>query len=77
MIYNKKTISEDIIIEFFSLIKLNKSSDLLFDNEYQDSGIYNPELTEPDYTNAQNSALWKLHTLRVLLEFIRLFFNRI
>lgn len=50
---------------------------MLFDNEYQDSGIYNPELTEPDYTNAQNSALWELHTLRVLLEFIRLFFNRI
>lgn len=38
---------------------------MLFDNEYQDSGIYNPELTEPDYSNAQNSALWEIHTLRV------------
>jgi len=46
------------------LISLNKSSDLLFDNEYQDSGIYNPELNEPDYANAQNTSLWELHLLR-------------
>jgi hypothetical protein len=45
--------------------KLNKQSDLLFDSEYQDSGIYNPFLTEPDYVNAQNSSLWELHLLRV------------
>jgi hypothetical protein len=51
-----------IIIIFF---KINKSSDLLFDNEYQDSGIYNAELPEPDYANAQNSAVWELHLLRV------------
>ena len=46
------------------LLVLNKSTDLLFDNEYQDSGIYNPELNEPDYANAQNTALWELHLLR-------------
>ncbi|CAF0732006.1 unnamed protein product [Brachionus calyciflorus] len=46
------------------LIGINKSSDLLFDNEYQDSGIYNPELSEPDYSNSQNSALWEFHLMR-------------
>jgi hypothetical protein len=44
---------------------LNKSSDLLFDNEYQDNGIYNPELNDSDYVNAQNTSLWELHLLRV------------
>lgn len=46
------------------LLVLNKATDLLFDNEYQDSGIYNPELNEPDYANAQNTALWELHLIR-------------
>ncbi|RNA30303.1 nucleolar complex 3 -like protein, partial [Brachionus plicatilis] len=46
------------------LINMNKSSDLLFDNEYQDSGIYNPELPEPDYSNSQNSTLWEFHLMR-------------
>ena len=44
---------------------MNKSCDLLFDNEYQDSGIYNQELPEPDYSNAQNTAVWELHLLKV------------
>jgi hypothetical protein len=52
-------------IFFIIFFKINKSSDLLFDNEYQDSGIYNAELPEPDYANAQNSAVWELHLLRV------------
>lgn len=47
------------------LFKLNKSTDLLFDIEYQFNGIYKPELPEPDYANAQNSVLWELHLLSV------------
>lgn len=49
--------------------QLNPSADLLFDNEYQDSGIYQPEVTQPDYANAQNSSIWGLHLLRVKLKF--------
>ncbi|XP_053244682.1 nucleolar complex protein 3 homolog isoform X2 [Podarcis raffonei] len=40
-------------------------TDLLLDNESQGSGLYLPELDEPEYCNAQNTALWELHTLRV------------
>jgi hypothetical protein len=40
----------------------------LFDNDYQNSGIYQPEGTQPDYANAQNSALWELHLMRVCSE---------
>ncbi|CAI5774738.1 complex 3 homolog [Podarcis lilfordi] len=39
-------------------------TDLLLDNESQGSGLYLPELDEPEYCNAQNTALWELHTLR-------------
>ncbi|XP_066476591.1 nucleolar complex protein 3 homolog isoform X2 [Tiliqua scincoides] len=39
-------------------------ADLLLDNESQGSGLYLPELEEPEYCNAQNTALWELHTLR-------------
>ncbi|XP_028929599.1 LOW QUALITY PROTEIN: nucleolar complex protein 3 homolog [Ornithorhynchus anatinus] len=39
-------------------------TDLLFDNEGQGSGVYLPELDEPEYCNAQNTALWELHALR-------------
>lgn len=40
-------------------------TDLLLDNESQGSGVFLPELEEPEYCNAQNTALWELHTLRV------------
>lgn len=46
------------------LLSLNPNTDLLFDNEYQNSGIYQPEVTQPDYANAQNSAMWELYALR-------------
>lgn len=36
--------------------------DLLLDNEVQGSGFYLPELDEPEHCNAQNTALWELHT---------------
>ncbi|KAF1373445.1 hypothetical protein PFLUV_G00238930 [Perca fluviatilis] len=38
--------------------------DLLLDNEVQGSGFYLPELDEPEHCNAQNTALWELHTLQ-------------
>lgn len=40
-------------------------TDLLLDNESQGSGVFLPELEEPEYCNAQNTALWELHALRV------------
>ncbi|KAL6031129.1 hypothetical protein STEG23_024745 [Scotinomys teguina] len=39
-------------------------TDLLLDNESQGSGVFLPELEEPEYCNAQNTALWELHMLR-------------
>ncbi|KAF7645647.1 hypothetical protein LDENG_00200580 [Lucifuga dentata] len=38
--------------------------DLLLDNEVQGSGFFLPELDEPEHCNAQNTALWELHTLQ-------------
>lgn len=38
--------------------------DILLDNESQGSGLYLPELDEPEYCNAQNTALWELHYLQ-------------
>uniref|UniRef100_A0A8C9SRY9 Nucleolar complex protein 3 homolog n=1 Tax=Scleropages formosus TaxID=113540 RepID=A0A8C9SRY9_SCLFO len=37
--------------------------DTLLDNEAQGSGVYLPELDEPEYCNPQNTALWELHTV--------------
>uniref|UniRef100_A0A8C8MCC0 Nucleolar complex protein 3 homolog n=1 Tax=Oncorhynchus tshawytscha TaxID=74940 RepID=A0A8C8MCC0_ONCTS len=38
--------------------------DILLDNEAQGSGVFLPELDEPEYCNPQNTALWELHTLK-------------
>ncbi|XP_069581246.1 nucleolar complex protein 3 homolog [Brachyistius frenatus] len=38
--------------------------DFLLDNEIQGSGFYLQELNEPEHCNAQNTALWELHTLQ-------------
>ncbi|KAM6897544.1 nucleolar complex protein 3 homolog [Xenentodon cancila] len=38
--------------------------DFLLDNEIQGSGSYLAELDEPEHCNAQNTALWELHTLQ-------------
>lgn len=38
--------------------------DFLLDNEVQGSGFYLSELDEPEHCNAQNTALWELHTLQ-------------
>ncbi|NP_001088273.1 nucleolar complex protein 3 homolog [Xenopus laevis] len=45
------------------LMQTFPKTDLLLDSDSQGSGIYLPELDEPEYCNAQNSALWELHTL--------------
>ncbi|XP_067909377.1 LOW QUALITY PROTEIN: nucleolar complex protein 3 homolog [Heterodontus francisci] len=39
-------------------------ADILLDNESQGSGLYLPEFDEPEYCNAQNTALWELHYLQ-------------
>ncbi|KAJ8406822.1 hypothetical protein AAFF_G00297380 [Aldrovandia affinis] len=38
--------------------------DVLLDNEAQGSGVYLPEMEEPEYCNPHNTALWELHTLK-------------
>lgn len=48
-----------------SLSQTFPKCDILLDNEAQDSGVFLPELDEPEYCNPQNTALWELHTLRV------------
>ncbi|KAH0623607.1 hypothetical protein JD844_006539 [Phrynosoma platyrhinos] len=48
-----------------TLIHTFPKSDLLLDNESQGSGLYLPELDEPEYCNAQNTALWELHALQM------------
>ncbi|XP_062988964.1 nucleolar complex protein 3 homolog isoform X2 [Elgaria multicarinata webbii] len=47
-----------------TLMHVFPRTDLLLDNESQGSGLYLPELEEPEYCNAQNTALWELHTLQ-------------
>ncbi|XP_059803555.1 nucleolar complex protein 3 homolog [Hypanus sabinus] len=39
-------------------------TDILLDSESQGSGLYLPELDEPEYCNAQSTALWELHYLQ-------------
>ncbi|XP_054428852.1 nucleolar complex protein 3 homolog [Pteronotus mesoamericanus] len=39
-------------------------TDLLLDSDSQGNGVFLPELDEPEYCNAQNTALWELHALR-------------
>ncbi|XP_036121728.1 nucleolar complex protein 3 homolog isoform X1 [Molossus molossus] len=46
------------------LMQTFPKTDLLLDNESQGSGVFLPELDQPEYCNAQNSALWELHALR-------------
>ncbi|MEJ1276645.1 hypothetical protein NN561_007553 [Cricetulus griseus] len=46
------------------LIHTFPRTDLLLDNQSQGSGVFLPELEEPEYCNSQNTALWELHPLR-------------
>lgn len=56
-----------IIFFHVAFLQTFPKTDLLLDNESQGSGVFLPELDEPEYCNAQNSALWELHALRVRL----------
>ncbi|XP_041370300.1 nucleolar complex protein 3 homolog [Gigantopelta aegis] len=47
-----------------SLIHNHTSTDLLFDNEAQGSGVYLPELDDPEHCHAHNATLWEITTLR-------------
>ncbi|XP_077310365.1 nucleolar complex protein 3 homolog [Lithobates pipiens] len=46
------------------LLQTFSKTDILLDNESQGSGLYLPELDEPEYCNVQNTALWELHCLQ-------------
>lgn len=72
---NKSTESNSIL-KINNIVSISRSfyvtflqtfpkTDLLLDNESQGSGVFLPELDEPEYCNAQNTALWELHALRV------------
>lgn len=47
-----------------TLIHTFPKCDILLDNDMQGSGVYLPELDEPEYCNPQNTCLWELHTLK-------------
>ncbi|XP_065207103.1 nucleolar complex protein 3 [Planococcus citri] len=48
-----------------SVVQLTKAADLLLDVECNyGQGVYNPELNEPEYCNAGNTAMWELCALR-------------
>lgn len=38
--------------------------DILLDNEAQGSGVYLPELDQPEYCNPHNTGLWELHAIK-------------
>ena len=43
-----------------------KSSELLYDNDTQGSGMFLPELPHPEHSNAHNTMLWEITLLKVL-----------
>lgn len=48
-----------------SLLSFNKSADILLDTDTsQGSGVYLPELDEPEHCNPNATALWELHSMR-------------
>ncbi|XP_076856806.1 nucleolar complex protein 3 homolog [Brachyhypopomus gauderio] len=47
-----------------TLVHTFPKCDILLDNDMQGSGVYLPELDEPEYCNPQNTCLWELHTLK-------------
>ncbi|XP_046889100.1 nucleolar complex protein 3 homolog [Hypomesus transpacificus] len=47
-----------------SIIHTFPKCDVLLDNEAQGSGVFLPELDEPEYCNPQSTALWELHMLK-------------
>ncbi|KAM9463059.1 nucleolar complex protein 3 homolog [Clarias gariepinus] len=47
-----------------ALIHTFPKCDIMLDNDMQGSGVYLPELDEPEYCNPQNTCLWELHALK-------------
>ncbi|KAL5021006.1 hypothetical protein ScPMuIL_000161 [Solemya velum] len=47
-----------------SFTQMYNSCDLLYDNDSHGSGVYLPELEDPEHCNAQNTMLWELPILR-------------
>lgn len=66
------------------ILQAEAKSELLFDTEHQGSGLYQPELDDPEHCNAHNSALYETHLLAVstqnynkdLPEFCLLYWNK-
>ncbi|XP_033730225.1 nucleolar complex protein 3 homolog [Pecten maximus] len=53
-----------LLLAVRSFILTYKSSEMLFDNETQGSGVFLPELADPEHCNAHNSMLWELPLLK-------------
>ncbi|KAF4085340.1 hypothetical protein AMELA_G00116990, partial [Ameiurus melas] len=47
-----------------ALVHTFPKCDIMLDNDMQGSGVYLPELDEPEYCNPENTCLWELHTLK-------------
>ncbi|KAI5627412.1 nucleolar complex protein 3-like [Silurus asotus] len=47
-----------------ALIHTFPKCDIMLDNDMQGSGVYLPELDEPEYCNPQNTCVWELHVLK-------------
>lgn len=55
--------SVGIMAAIRSIIHAFPKCDILLDSDGQGSGVYLPELNEPEYCNPQNTSLWELHIL--------------
>uniref|UniRef100_A0AAR2JW79 Nucleolar complex protein 3 homolog n=1 Tax=Pygocentrus nattereri TaxID=42514 RepID=A0AAR2JW79_PYGNA len=53
-----------ILAAIRTLVHTFPKCDILLDNDMQGSGVYLPELDEPEYCNPQNTCQWELHTLK-------------
>ncbi|XP_060069533.1 nucleolar complex protein 3 homolog [Ylistrum balloti] len=53
-----------LLLAVRSFILTYKSSEMLFDNETQGSGVFLPELADPEHCNAHNTMLWELPLLK-------------
>lgn len=54
-----------MIIVYVFVVQTFPKCDIMLDNDMQGSGVYLPELDEPEYCNPQNTCLWELHALKV------------
>ena len=54
-----------MVVCIFIFFQTYSYSDILFDNEAQGSGVFLPELDDPEHCNAHSTALWELPYLQV------------